>query len=145
MTSMRLVAVVTGGAAGIGLAIASPLARDGYDIAVADIDAAGAERAVAMCGDVRDRAAAFRMVDAASRVLAWVSTRAVKRRFVLASASSAWGIVGAPQYRDGKEGNRVAEALGTMAHRGWVRKSTGRNASEARASLESDVVKADPL
>jgi hypothetical protein len=48
-------------------------------------------------------------------------------------------------YRGGKEGNRVAEALGTSAHPGWVGKSTGRNASEARASLESDVVRADPL
>jgi hypothetical protein len=48
-------------------------------------------------------------------------------------------------YRDGKEGNRAAEALGTMAHRGWVRKPTGRNTCEAWASLESDVVRADPL
>lgn len=46
-------------------------------------------------------------------------------------------------YRDGEEGNRVAEALGTWTHRGWVCKPTGRNACEARASLESEVVSAD--
>ena len=46
-------------------------------------------------------------------------------------------------YRDGEEGNRIAEALGTWAHHGWVCESTGRNASEARAGLERDVVSAD--
>ena len=39
-------------------------------------------------------------------------------------------------YRDGEEGNRLAEALGTGAHHGWVGKSTGRNVREARAGLE---------
>ena len=34
-------------------------------------------------------------------------------------------------YRGGEEGNRIAEALGTWAHHGWVCESTGRNASEA--------------
>ena len=46
-------------------------------------------------------------------------------------------------YRGGEEGNRIAEALGTSAHHGWVCESTGRNASEARAGLERDVVSAD--
>jgi hypothetical protein len=46
-------------------------------------------------------------------------------------------------YRGGKEGNRVAEALGTVAHLGWVCKPTGRNTCEARAGLESEVVSAD--
>ena len=46
-------------------------------------------------------------------------------------------------YRGGKEGNRFAEALGTRAHLGWVGKPTGRNTCEARASLESDVVRVD--
>ena len=46
-------------------------------------------------------------------------------------------------YRGGEEGNRIAEALGTWAHHGWVCESTGRNASEARAGLERDVVSAD--
>jgi len=40
-------------------------------------------------------------------------------------------------YRGGEEADRIAEALGTRAHHGWVGKSTGRNASEARAGLES--------
>jgi hypothetical protein len=39
-------------------------------------------------------------------------------------------------YRGGEEGNRIAEALGTVAHRGWVGKLAGRNVSEARAGLE---------
>ena len=74
------VAVVTGGATGIGFAIASRLAQAGYDVAVADIDSAGAERAVeelrglggkaaAVCGDVGDRADAVRMMEAAARGL----------------------------------------------------------------------------
>ncbi|MSY73065.1 MAG: SDR family NAD(P)-dependent oxidoreductase, partial [Actinobacteria bacterium] len=37
------VAIVTGGAVGIGAAIASRLAHDGHAIAIADIDAANAE------------------------------------------------------------------------------------------------------
>ena len=46
-------------------------------------------------------------------------------------------------YRGGEAGNRLAEALGTEAHQGWVCESTGRNACEARAGLERDVVSAD--
>jgi hypothetical protein len=46
-------------------------------------------------------------------------------------------------YRGGEEGNRIAEALGTSAHHGWVCESTGRNMSEARAGLEREVVSAD--
>ncbi len=78
--SERRVAMVTGGATGIGFAIACRLARAGHDIVVADIDSAGAERAVAelrglgrqaaaVIGDVGDRAAAFRMAEAAARAL----------------------------------------------------------------------------
>jgi NAD(P)-dependent dehydrogenase (short-subunit alcohol dehydrogenase family) len=57
-------AVVTGGATGIGLAIARALTRAGARVAIADIDQAGAERAAADIGggafgvaiDVRQRA-----------------------------------------------------------------------------------------
>jgi NAD(P)-dependent dehydrogenase (short-subunit alcohol dehydrogenase family) len=57
-------AVVTGGATGIGLAIARALTRAGARVAIADIDQAGAERAAAEIGggafgvsiDVRQRA-----------------------------------------------------------------------------------------
>jgi 3-oxoacyl-[acyl-carrier protein] reductase len=67
------VAIVTGGAAGIGLGIACVLAAEGARIVVADVDAAGAERAAASVGgeataveaDVSDRDAAETMATAA--------------------------------------------------------------------------------
>lgn len=65
------VALVTGGASGIGAAIAGGLAREGCDVAIVDRSAAeGTVRAVESCGcralglreDVRDFAAATRVV-----------------------------------------------------------------------------------
>jgi NAD(P)-dependent dehydrogenase (short-subunit alcohol dehydrogenase family) len=44
------VALITGGASGIGLATAERLRRDGLSVVLADIDAAGLERAVAALG-----------------------------------------------------------------------------------------------
>ncbi len=41
-------AVVTGGARGIGRAICETLARDGMDVAVVDMDAKGAEETAAL-------------------------------------------------------------------------------------------------
>lgn len=80
MAEVGRVALVTGGATGIGLAIARRMAKAGYDIAIADLDAAGAERATqelrglsrrtaAIVGDVGDRAAAIRMTETASQAL----------------------------------------------------------------------------
>lgn len=45
MTAASRVAVVTGGAAGIGRAIAGRLARDGFKVAILDVDGGAAEQA----------------------------------------------------------------------------------------------------
>lgn len=76
--------MVTGAAAGIGLAIATRLAKEKYAIAIADIDEAGAKRAAqalrrqgrrtaAIVCDVGERAGASRMVQDASRALGDIS------------------------------------------------------------------------
>ena len=54
-------AVVTGGARGIGRAICEALARDGADIAVLDLDLAGAEQTAEMVRGAGRVAAAFRL------------------------------------------------------------------------------------
>ncbi|MGR3322713.1 MAG: SDR family oxidoreductase [Pseudooceanicola sp.] len=64
-------AVVTGGASGIGAALARALAAEGARVAVADLNAAGAEAVAQEIGglavptDVRDRAAIAALIDAA--------------------------------------------------------------------------------
>lgn len=78
MAALRSVAVVTGGAVGIGFAIAARLAKAGYAIAVADLDRAKAAHAVdelrqggceaiAVIGDVGERTDASRIMTEAAR------------------------------------------------------------------------------
>jgi 2-hydroxycyclohexanecarboxyl-CoA dehydrogenase len=63
---MTKVAIVTGGASGIGLAIAQRLARDGARVAIFDLDADAAGAAAADIGSAGGKATAHR-VDVAER------------------------------------------------------------------------------
>ncbi|MBI4572781.1 MAG: SDR family oxidoreductase [candidate division NC10 bacterium] len=80
MDRVGRVALVTGAAKGIGLAIAQRLSRAGYDIAIADTDATGARalaeairrdgrHASAIACDVGDRNGALRMAEEATLAL----------------------------------------------------------------------------
>lgn len=75
MTAARRVAVVTGGAAGIGRAIAERLSRDGYSVAILDVTEGAAEAAAEEIRRLGASAAGYRadvsdrqQVDAAVRV-----------------------------------------------------------------------------
>ena len=76
MSKTRKVAVVTGGSAGLGLAIARTLHRDGYDVAILGRrpeqlkEAAGGELQPYVC-DVANRKAVF---ETASKILADLGT-----------------------------------------------------------------------
>jgi len=73
-------AIVTGGGAGIGRAIAARLVEDGARVAIFDIDAAAAQAAakeidaLAVCVDVADAAAVRAAVDSAERQLGGLTT-----------------------------------------------------------------------
>src|SRR5690348_13844669 len=75
MTLQGKVAVVTGGASGIGRAIALRLARDGADVAVLDLNAAGAQRTAAEVA-----ALGRRSVDCETDVAATASVAAAAER-----------------------------------------------------------------
>jgi meso-butanediol dehydrogenase/(S,S)-butanediol dehydrogenase/diacetyl reductase len=71
-------AFVTGGANGIGRAIAHALAQSGVTVAIADIDAEAAQRAAKQIGacsvaiDVRERASVERAFGEALKLFGWV-------------------------------------------------------------------------
>ena len=56
--SERRVAIVTGGARGIGLAVAKALARDGLAVVIGDVDEAEARAAAEAFGPAADRPSA---------------------------------------------------------------------------------------
>jgi hypothetical protein len=68
--------------------------------------------------------------------------RAVKRCSALAGASPAWGNCRFAPVATGAAGRETDLPKLSGHHHGWVCKPTGRNASEARAGLERDVVSA---
>jgi len=76
----RRVAVVTGAASGVGEGIATVLAREGASVAIADIDAAAAERLAAKLGGEGLDAAAFE-VDLVERGSVDAMATAVKQRW----------------------------------------------------------------
>ena len=75
MNQSTAVAVVTGGASGIGAACCRELARRGYKVAVADIDEAAAARVASEIGgtafavDVADEASAEDLAERVERAL----------------------------------------------------------------------------
>jgi NAD(P)-dependent dehydrogenase (short-subunit alcohol dehydrogenase family) len=75
MTLQGRIALVTGGASGIGLAIAKALHREGAHVAIADLDGAAASDAGAACGgfgarvDVGDEADLVRFINRVEREL----------------------------------------------------------------------------
>jgi NAD(P)-dependent dehydrogenase (short-subunit alcohol dehydrogenase family) len=81
---MQRVAVVTGGASGIGRAVCDRLARDGAAVAVLDLNRAGAEATAAAIGAAGGRAAAWE-VDVADGDAV---------RAVVAAARAAFGAIG---------------------------------------------------
>jgi NAD(P)-dependent dehydrogenase (short-subunit alcohol dehydrogenase family) len=104
MTIIGRTALVTGGAGGIGLAVARRLGQAGWDVAIADVDARGAEqaageirgegrRAAAVACDVGSRSDVARMADAVRQRLGeidlLVNNAGIVRLGPLASVSEA--------------------------------------------------------
>lgn len=97
VTSASRVALVTGGAGGIGRATALALARDGVDVVVADVDAAAGAR-VADEVVALGRASAFVRTDVADEAACAHLVSETLRRFGrLDIAFNNAGIIGAPR------------------------------------------------
>jgi NAD(P)-dependent dehydrogenase (short-subunit alcohol dehydrogenase family) len=105
------VSVVTGGASGIGAALARGLAREGARVVIADIDLAGAERVAAEVGG-----AAFRTDVASERDLAGLVAHVDQRvgPIDLFCSNAGIAIEGGPEVTDA-EWDRIW-AINLMAH-----------------------------
>ena len=83
------VALVTGGASGIGLATARRLGQDGFAIALADIDAAGLDRAAGELADAMTIPTDVRSFDACAAAVAGATGR-FGRLDVLVNCAGLW-------------------------------------------------------
>lgn len=82
---MTSVAIVTGGASGLGAAICERLAADGFDVVVADIDDAGAERVASAIRGLAVHADVTSSADVDALVAA-AASRGTVRALVLSAA-----------------------------------------------------------
>lgn len=131
------VAVVTGGGAGIGAAIARRLAADGAKVVVADLDAAGAERVAGAIGgvwesgDVADDSVIAALVERAEREFGPVD-------LYFANA----GVTGGPGLDSTDEQWSAALGVNVLAHvraarrlvPGWIERGSGYFVSTASAA-----------
>lgn len=147
MTTQHRVALVTGAARGIGLAIARRLSRDGMAVALADLDEAALDRAVADLGgpavtivmDVTDRAAVFAGVDRAEAELGGfdvminnagiaqvqpvteITEAEMDRIHAVNVKGVVWGIqAAAARFKARGQGGKIISAASIAAHEGYA-------------------------
>lgn len=147
MTTQHRVALVTGAARGIGLAIARRLSRDGMAVALADLDEAALDRAAADLGgpaativmDVTDRAAVFAGVERAEAELGGfdvminnagiaqvqpvtgITEAEMDRIHAVNVKGVVWGIqAAAARFKARGQGGKIVSAASIAAHEGYA-------------------------
>lgn len=147
MSTQHRVALVTGAAGGIGLAIARRLSRDGMAVALADLDEAALDRAAADLGgpaativmDVTDRAAVFAGVDQAEAELGGfdvminnagiaqvqpvteITEAEMDRIHAVNVKGVVWGIqAAAARFKARGQGGKIVSAASIAAHEGYA-------------------------